>query len=107
MSAHLPRRIRSRSAETTLFFTAHLAGFYAFGATVGSTLPFALAFYLWIAVFNMMIVAQFWAFANGANFAPEEAGRRLFPLLGFECVPWRGRRRRNGEDPHCSRRVLY
>jgi len=79
VSARLPRN--RLVVGTTLFFTAHLVGFYAFGATLGSTLPFALAFYLWIAIFNMMIVAQFWAFAN--DLYTEEAGRRLFPLLGF------------------------
>jgi AAA family ATP:ADP antiporter len=66
---------------TMLFFTAHLLAFYVVGATVGSTLAFALAFYLWIAVFNMMTVAQFWAFAS--DLYTEEQGRRLLPLLGF------------------------
>ena len=66
---------------TTLFFTTHLLAFYGVGITMGSSLPFAVAFYLWIAVFNMMIVAQFWAFANDLH--SEEAGRRIFPMLGF------------------------
>jgi hypothetical protein len=64
----------------TLFFVAHLAGFYALALALGSTLLLALAFYLWIAVFNMMIVAQCWAFAN--DLYSDEAGQRLFPLLG-------------------------
>ena len=66
---------------TTLFFTTHLLAFYIVGITIGPSLPFAVAFYLWIAVFNMMIVAQFWAFANDLH--SEEAGRRIFPMLGF------------------------
>ena len=66
---------------TTLFFTAHLLVFFIVGAAIGSSLAFALAFYLWIAIFNMMTVAQFWAFAN--DLYSEEQGRRLLPLLGF------------------------
>ena len=79
VSRHLPRN--RLVVGVTLFFVAHLAGFYALALTVGSTLPLALAFYLWIAVFNMMIVAQFWGFAN--DLYSEEAGKRLFPLLGL------------------------
>ena len=79
VSRHLPRN--RLVVGVTLFFAANLAGFYTVGLTVGSTLPLALGFYLWIAVFNMMIVAQFWAFAN--DLYSEEAGKRLFPLLGL------------------------
>ncbi len=65
----------------TLFFASHLVIFYSVARATGTTLPLALAFYLWIAVFNMMIVAQFWAFAN--DLYSEEAGERLFPLIGL------------------------
>jgi AAA family ATP:ADP antiporter len=65
----------------TLFFASHLVCFYGLGKLFGSSLPLALGFYLWIAVFNMMIVAQFWAFAN--DLYTEEAGKRLFPLIGL------------------------
>ena len=78
VSRHLPRN--GLVVGVTLFFVAHLAGFYALALALGSTLPLALGFYLWIAVFNMMIVAQFWAFAN--YLYSDEAGQRLFPLLG-------------------------
>jgi ATP:ADP antiporter, AAA family len=66
---------------TTLFFASHLLAFFGVGVALGSSLSFAVGFYLWIAVFNMMIVAQFWAFAN--DLYVEAAGRRVFPLLGF------------------------
>jgi ATP:ADP antiporter, AAA family len=66
---------------TTLFFASHLVAFYLVGVTLGSSLGFAVAFYLWIAIFNMMIVAQFWGFAN--DLYAEETGHRVFPLLGF------------------------
>ena len=66
---------------TTLFFASHLVAFYLVGVALGSSLGFAVAFYLWIAIFNMMIVAQFWGFAN--DLYAEETGSRVFPLLGF------------------------
>jgi len=66
------------------FFAANLVGFYFLGLTpwvkteLGATL-FGLGFLLWMGVFNMMIVAQFWAFA--ADVYTEEQGKRLFPLV--------------------------
>ncbi len=65
----------------TLFFASHLVIFYMLGKLLGSSLLLALGFYLWIAVFNMMIVAQLWAFAN--DLYTEEAGKRMFPLIGL------------------------
>jgi len=40
-----------------------------------------IAFFLWIGVFNMAAVAQFWAFAN--DIYSTERGKRLFPLIGI------------------------
>jgi AAA family ATP:ADP antiporter len=40
-----------------------------------------VAFYIWIGVFNMVAVAQFWAFAN--DLYTNERGKRLFPLVGI------------------------
>ena len=64
----------------TLFFISHLFLFY-----VGSRIPavesnLGLIFFLWVGIFNMMVVAQFWAFANDVY--SEEQGKRLFPLIG-------------------------
>ncbi len=64
----------------TLFFASHLVLFY-----VGSSIPIVasnigILFYLWVGIFNMMVVAQFWAFANDVY--SEAQGKRLFPLLG-------------------------
>jgi AAA family ATP:ADP antiporter len=61
----------------TLFFASHLLVFYALGS---AGLRIGLAFYIWIGVFNMVAVAQFWAFAN--DIYNSERGRRLFPLVG-------------------------
>ncbi|MEZ5398075.1 MAG: Npt1/Npt2 family nucleotide transporter [Bryobacteraceae bacterium] len=61
----------------TAFFIANLALFYVLGnAGVG----IGVAFFLWVGVFNMLVVAQFWAFAN--DIYTEEQGKRLFPIVG-------------------------
>jgi len=61
----------------TLFFASHLLIFYALGA---AGVRIGVAFYIWIGVFNMVAVAQFWAFAN--DLYSSERGKRLFPLVG-------------------------
>src|SRR3954464_15638839 len=61
----------------TLFFASHLAGFLlaiAAGWHVG------IAYFLWLGIFNLMVIAQFWAFATDI-YTPEQ-GKRLFPLIG-------------------------
>lgn len=62
----------------TLFFASHLLIFALLG-TAGVRI--GIAFYLWIGVFNMSAVAQFWAFAN--DLYNTERGKRLFPLIGI------------------------
>jgi AAA family ATP:ADP antiporter len=61
----------------TLFFASHLLIFWALGSA-GARI--GVAFYIWIGVFNMVAVAQFWAFANDVY--TSERGKRLFPLVG-------------------------
>jgi AAA family ATP:ADP antiporter len=61
----------------TLFFVAHIALFMlalAFGAKIG------VVYFLWVGIFNVMVIAQFWAFANDL-YSPAQ-GKRLFPLIG-------------------------
>ena len=61
----------------TLFFISNLAIFYALGQ---AKLPaIGIAFFLWVGIFNVMIIAQFWAFANDV-YTPEQ-GKRLFALV--------------------------
>ena len=62
----------------TAFFASHLLVFYALGV---AGVRISIAFYLWIGVFNMVAVAQFWAFANDVY--SSERGKRLFPLVGI------------------------
>lgn len=64
----------------TLFFAGTLLLFFA----IGPTLPPAwlgIAFFLWVGVFNLMVQAQFWSFANDL-YTPEQ-GKRLFAMVGL------------------------
>jgi AAA family ATP:ADP antiporter len=62
----------------TLFFALHLVIFYMLG-TAGMRV--GIAFYLWIGIFNLVVISQFWAFAN--DLFSSERGKRLFPLIGI------------------------
>jgi len=62
----------------SLFFASHLVIFYLLGA---AGVRIGVAFFLWIGIFNLVIVAQFWAFANDVY--NNERGKRLFPLVGL------------------------
>ena len=43
--------------------------------------PLGMVFFLWIGIFNLMIVAQFWSFANDVY--TKDQGERLFAIVGF------------------------
>jgi AAA family ATP:ADP antiporter len=62
----------------TVIFAACLVGFYVL-AQLDVTL--GIVFFVWVGVFNVMIIAQFWAFAN--DIYRKEEGERLFPLVAF------------------------
>ncbi len=61
----------------TLFFAFNLVLFLF---ALSSGLRVGVAFFLWVGIFNVMVIAQFWAFA--ADLYTEEQGKRLFPLIG-------------------------
>jgi AAA family ATP:ADP antiporter len=63
--------------SVTLFFVLHLLIFQQLAAHGGRI---GVAFFLWVGVFNLMVVAQFWAFAN--DLCSIDRGRRLFPMIG-------------------------
>jgi ATP:ADP antiporter, AAA family len=65
----------------TLFFAAHLVLFYVASLVPPVRAWLGLVFFLWVGIFNMMVVAQFWAFA--ADIYSEEQGKRLFAILGI------------------------
>jgi len=74
--AKLPR-MRLINVVTALF-AACLLGFYA-AAQAGVSI--GIVFFLWIGIFNLMIVAQFWSFANDVY--TKDQGERLFAIVGF------------------------
>jgi AAA family ATP:ADP antiporter len=63
----------------TLFFASHLVLFYVGSKFEPLERNMGLVFFVWIGVFNMMVVAQFWSFANAL--VTEEQGKRLFALV--------------------------
>jgi AAA family ATP:ADP antiporter len=62
----------------TAFFISNLALFFILGR-LGASL--GVVFYLWVGLFNVMLVAQFWAFAN--DIYTQKTGERLFGVVGI------------------------
>ena len=62
----------------TAFFISNLFIFYLLGQL---ELSLGVPFFLWVGLFNLMLVAQFWAFANDVYTA--EQGKRLFAIIGI------------------------
>ncbi len=63
----------------TGIFIACLLGFWILSRLGVPYLGFA--FFVWVGIFSVMVVAQFWSYAN--DIYSNEAGKRLFPLVGF------------------------
>ena len=61
----------------TLFFASNLALFLL---ALGAGWHIGIPYFLWVGIFSLMVIAQFWAFAN--DLYTQEQGRRLFPLIG-------------------------
>ena len=62
----------------TVFFAVCPVIFYVLSQFA---VPLAVVFFVWIGIFSLMIVAQFWAFANDVY--TKEEGERLFVIVGF------------------------
>ena len=65
----------------TAFFITTLVGFFIVVSNGLYPAAVAIAFYVWIGIFSLMVIAQFWSFANDL-YTPEE-GKRLFAIVGF------------------------
>ena len=86
----------------TMFFIACLVGFFLWAQAVGvpGTMPdkdaaaagavaaagmgqlaLGVTFFIWVGIFNLMVIAQFWAFANDVYTV--EQGKRLFAIVAF------------------------
>jgi AAA family ATP:ADP antiporter len=61
----------------TLFFAAHLVLFLM---ALGAGWRVGVPYFLWLGIFNLMVIAQYWAFA--ADLYTTEQGKRIFPLIG-------------------------
>src|SRR5215468_1526991 len=62
----------------TIFFIFNLLAFYLLARM---QIPLGVPFFLWVGIFNLFVVAQFWSFAN--DIYTEEEGQRLFPIVAF------------------------
>jgi AAA family ATP:ADP antiporter len=62
----------------TLFFISNLVLFIL---ALGVGMNIGVVYFIWLGIFNFMVVSQFWAFANDVY--TEEQGKRLFPVVGI------------------------
>jgi ATP:ADP antiporter, AAA family len=61
----------------TLFFIVCIE---LFAVSVSARVPYVgVAFFIWVGIFNISLVAQFWSFAN--DIYSKDAGDRLFPII--------------------------
>jgi len=64
--------------SVTFFFIACLIAFFVLSQ---AGVPVGVPFFIWVGIFNLVIVAQLWAFANDVYTVGE--GKRLFAIVGF------------------------
>jgi AAA family ATP:ADP antiporter len=76
LADRLPRRTLLNTV--TAFFALCLVGFYLL---TRAQAPVGVIFFLWVGIFNLMIVAQFWSFANDVY--TKDQGERLFAIVAF------------------------
>jgi AAA family ATP:ADP antiporter len=62
----------------TLFFISNIVLFIL---ALQAGLKIGIVYFLWVGIFNLMVIAQFWALAN--DLYTKEQGKRLFPLIGL------------------------
>jgi ATP:ADP antiporter, AAA family len=76
---YLASRVNRIRLLTTmqLFFIGCLITFYLLAK---ANVPVGVAFYLWLGVYNMFVISNFWSFAN--DLYNQEQGKRLFPIVG-------------------------
>lgn len=65
--------------SVNIFFAGCLFLFYVLAKA--ETPHIGVAFFIWVGMFAVMVVAQFWSFANDV-YTPE-IGKRLFPIVAF------------------------
>lgn len=65
----------------TLFFISNLGLFYILHLLGVGPGAMGIIFFIWAGIFNLIVIAQFWGFAN--DLYTEEEGKRLFPIVAF------------------------
>jgi AAA family ATP:ADP antiporter len=78
---HWPRRVLISRA--TVFCMTNIVVFWTLqpGLFLGNVSAVGVAYYLWVGMFGVFVVAQFWAFA--ADLYSQERGARLLPLIAI------------------------
>ena len=64
--------------SVNLFFIACLVAFFLLNR---AGVPVGVPFFIWVGIFNLVVIAQLWAFANDVYTLDE--GKRLFAIVGF------------------------
>ena len=78
-SAFASRVNRTRLVRwVTLFFVSNIALFYF---AVDAGLHIWIPYFLWVGIFNVMVIAQYWGVAS--DIYSQEQGKRLFPIIGI------------------------
>ncbi|HEX5031248.1 MAG TPA: Npt1/Npt2 family nucleotide transporter [Candidatus Eisenbacteria bacterium] len=62
----------------TAFFILCLVAFFFLNQ---AGVPIGVPFFIWVGIFNLMVIAQLWAFANDVYTVDQ--GKRLFAIVGF------------------------
>lgn len=79
LSSKVPRQILIISV--TSFFISNLVLFYILGVLDVPLSILGVVFWIWVSIFGVFVVAQFWGFSN--DIYTEQAGKRLFPIIMF------------------------
>jgi AAA family ATP:ADP antiporter len=81
LAGRWPRR--QLIVRSTLFCMSNLVVFWILrpGFLGQQMSGVGVAFYIWVGMFGVFVVSQFWAFA--ADFYPDERGERLVPLIAI------------------------
>lgn len=79
VSSKVPRHILI--AWVSMFCASNLLAFILLDLAGVSVSIIGIAFFIWIGMYNQLIPAQFWGFAN--DIYDEAQGKRLFPLIAL------------------------
>ncbi len=79
LSSKVPRHVLI--ARVSLFAASNLLIFILLHLMGVSVAVIGLAFFIWIGMYNLLIPAQFWGFAN--DIYDEAQGKRIFPLIAL------------------------